>query len=58
MSQSVVALDSEMLAGSMYGDFARVSSKRRSSLGINSESQENTARRMREFSRTRPPASP
>jgi hypothetical protein len=49
MSQSVVALDSEMLAGSMYSDFARVSSKRRSSFGINSESQENTARRMREF---------
>ena len=52
MSQSVVALDSEMLAGSMgsmYGDFARVSSKRRSSIGINSESQEKTANRMRDF---------
>jgi hypothetical protein len=51
MSQSVVALDGEMRSGSMsmYGDFARVSSKRRSSIGINSESQEKTANRMRDF---------
>lgn len=48
MHTSIKALDSEMLAGSMYGDFARAS-KRRSSLGINSKSQENAARRMREF---------
>jgi hypothetical protein len=48
MQTSIKQLDNEMLAGSMYGEFARAS-KRRSSLGINSKSQENAARRMREF---------
>jgi hypothetical protein len=48
MTTSMKSLDAEMLAGSMYGDFAKAS-KRRSSLGINSQSQENAARRMREF---------
>lgn len=48
MQVSITQLDSEMLQGSAYGDFARAS-KRRSSMGINSASQESAARRMREF---------
>ena len=43
MAQKATASDDSPIPGYMYGEFAKAS-KRRSSLGINSKSQENTVR--------------